>query len=117
VDAGYTYLDAEDRDTGLDLLRRPRHSGFLGLTLVPVSRLEVVPRAVFVGRRADIRALATTERTRAPSYVRFDLFARYRIGAIAPYVRAQNLTDRGYAEVEGFPAPGRRVAGGLEVSF
>jgi vitamin B12 transporter len=117
VDAGYTYLDTEDRDTGLDLLRRPRHSGFLGMTLVPVSRLEISPRAVFVGRRADVKALSTTERIEAPSYVRFDLYARYRIGAFAPYLRAQNLTDRGYAEVEGFPAPGRRIAGGLEVAF
>ena len=87
------------------------------MTFVPVSRLEISPRAVFVGRRADVRALATTERIEAPSYVRFDLYARYRIGAFAPYLRAQNLTDRGYAEVEGFPAPGRRIAGGLEVSF
>ena len=117
VDAGYTYLDTEDRDTGLDLLRRPRHSGFLGVTLAPVAGLEISPRAVFVGRRADVKALSTTERIEAPSYVRFDLHARYRIGAFAPYVRAQNLTDRAYAEVEGFPAPGRRLAGGLEVAF
>ena len=117
VDAGYTYLDTEDRDTGLELLRRPRHSGFLGTTVEPVAGLQISPRAVFVGRRADVRALATTERIEAPSYVRFDLYVRYRIGSFAPFVRAQNLTDRGYAEVEGFPAPGRRIAGGLEVAF
>ncbi|HEV8610676.1 MAG TPA: TonB-dependent receptor [Thermoanaerobaculia bacterium] len=117
VDAGYTYLDAEDRDTGLELLRRPRHSGFLGATVIPVAGLEISPRAVFVGRRADVRALSTTERIEAPSYIRFDLYARYRVGSFGPFVRAQNLTDRGYAEVEGFPAPGRRIAGGLEVTF
>ncbi len=117
VDVGYTYLDTEDRDTGLELLRRPRHSGFLGATATPVAGLEISPRAVFVGSRADVRALATTERIEAPSYVRFDLYARYRIGSFAPFLRAQNLTDRSYAEVEGFPAPGRRIAGGLEVAF
>jgi vitamin B12 transporter len=117
VDAGYTYLDTEDRDTGLALLRRPRHSGFLGMTLTPVSRLEVSPRAVFVGRRSDIKALSTTERVEAPSYWRFDLYTRYRIGSLAPYLRAQNLNDRRYEEANGFPAPGRRIAGGLEVSF
>jgi vitamin B12 transporter len=117
ADAGYTYLDTEDRDTGLSLLRRPRHSGFLGGTLTAVNALEVSPRAIFVGRRADVKALSTTERIEAASYVRFDLYVRYRIGSFAPFVRAQNLTDRGYAEVEGFPAPGRRIAGGLEVSF
>ena len=117
LDVGYTYLDTEDRDTGLDLLRRPRHSGFLGATIAPLARLEISPRAVFVGRRADVLALSTTTRIEAPSYLRFDLYARYRIGAFAPFVRAQNLTDRKYAEVEGFPAPGRRIAGGLEVAF
>jgi vitamin B12 transporter len=117
LDAGYTYLDTEDLDTGLELIRRPRHSGFLGLTLTPVPSLDVAPRAIFVGRRADANALSTTERVETPSYWRLDLYARYRIGIIAPYLRAQNLTDRDYAEVDGYPAPGRRVAGGLEVSF
>jgi len=117
LDVGYTYLETEDRDTGLALLRRPRHSGFLGMTLMPVSRLEVSPRAVFVGRRSDVKALSTTERVEAPSYWRLDLHVRYRIGPLAPYLRAENLNDRRYEEANGFPAPGRRIAGGLEVSF
>jgi len=117
LDAGYTYLATEDRDTGLPLIRRPRHSGFLGMTLTPVSRLEVSPRAVFVGARSDVKALSTTERVEAPSYWRFDLYARYRIGPLAPYLRAQNLNDRRYEEANGFPASGRRIAGGLEVTF
>jgi len=117
LDAGYTYLDTEDRDTGLALIRRPRHSGFLGMTLTPVSRLEVSPRAVFVGARSDVKALSTTERVEAPSYWRFDLYARYRIGPIAPYLRGENLNDRRYEEANGFPASGRRIAGGLEVAF
>jgi outer membrane receptor protein involved in Fe transport len=87
------------------------------MTLTPVSRLEVSPRAVFVGARSDVKALSTTERVEAPSYWRFDLYARYRIGALAPYLRAQNLNDRRYEEANGFPASGRRIAGGLEVSF
>ena len=32
ADAGYTYLDAEDRDSGLALIRRPRHRAFVGAT-------------------------------------------------------------------------------------
>ena len=116
-DAGYTYLDTEDRDTGLSLLRRPRHSGFLGVSIAPTARLEISPRAVFVGRRSDVRALATTERVESPSYLRLDLYARYRIGSLAPFLRATNVNDRQYSEVEGFPAAGRRISGGLEVSF
>jgi vitamin B12 transporter len=117
LDAGYTYLDTEDRDTGFALLRRPRHSGFFGMTLTPVSPLEVSPRALFVGRRSDVKALSTAERIEAPSYWRLDLYARYRIGSFAPYLRAENLDDRRYAEADGFPAAGRRIAGGLEVKF
>ena len=117
MDAGYTYLDTEDRDTGLELIRRPRHSGFLGVTVAPVPSLEVSPRAVFVGSRSDFSALSTSVRIEAPSYWRLDLYARYRIGSVAPYLRAQNLNDRRYQEATGFPAAGRRIAAGVEVEF
>jgi vitamin B12 transporter len=114
LEASYTYLDAKDLGTGLDLVRRPRHQGSIGLVLRPISKLEVAPRAVLVGNRADFNAL-TSERLEDPGYVRVDVFARYPIGRFVPYARIENLFDRRYAEVDGFPAPRRRYAAGLEV--
>jgi len=116
LDAGYTYLDAENRVTGGRLLRRPRHRAYLGANVRPAGKLLVSPRVTFVGRRADVDALSRAP-VESPSYLRYDLFARYELSHVAPYARLENLTDRNYEEADGFPAPGRRFAAGLEVKF
>jgi len=116
LDVGYTYLDARDELSGQPLIRRPRHRGFLELDLHPLEALAISPRAVFVGSRADRDAL-TGAPVENPSYVRFDLNTRYTLARLAPYLRVENLMDRGYEEVAGYPAPRRRIAGGLEVRF
>jgi vitamin B12 transporter len=116
LDAGYTYLDATDRTTGDPLIRRPRHRAFLSADVRPVGGLSIVPRAVFVGSRADRDAL-TGAPVENPSYVRVDLFARYDFTRFAPYARVENLTDRRYEEVAGYPAPRRRWSAGLEAKF
>lgn len=116
VDAGYTYLEAEDRTTGKKLLRRPRHRAFLGIAFHPLSGLTVSPHATFVGRRDDIDGVRFS-RVESPSYLRYDLFARYEFGTFAPYARLENVTDRKFEEVDGYPAPRRRYAVGFEVKF
>ncbi len=116
ADAGYTYLDAQDRGSGLALIRRPRHRAFLGAVWQPIERLSLAPRATFVGTRPDSDAL-TGARVESPSFLRLDLFARYSLGRLAPYARLENLADRQYQEVNGYPAPRRRFAAGLEAKF
>jgi len=116
IDVGYTYLDAVDRDTGLALIRRPRHRAFLGAFWRPMPNLTIGPRVLFVGSRPDNDAL-TGARVELPSYLRWDLSARYDFKAVSPYVRAENLADRRYEEVAGYPAPRLRVAAGLEARF
>ncbi|MDQ5856794.1 MAG: TonB-dependent receptor [Acidobacteriota bacterium] len=117
VDAGYTWLDTEDRGTGDELLRRPRNRAFLSATARPFERLSISPRIVFVGRRRDVDAITFARGKELPSHVRLDLFARYALGRLAPYVRLENAADRRYAEVDGYPAPRRRWAAGLEAKF
>jgi vitamin B12 transporter len=116
VDATYTYLDAENRVTGEPLIRRPRHRGALGLLYRPHPPLELAARGLFVGRRPDLDPLSFGP-TEDPSYFRLDFFLRWDFGAIAPYARLENALDRQYDEAAGFPAPVRRVVGGLDVRF
>jgi vitamin B12 transporter len=116
VDTGYTYLDAQDRGTGLALIRRPRHRAFLGASWQALGRLSLAPRVTFVGNRPDSDAL-TGNRVESPSFLRLDLFARYCLGPVAPYARVENIADRRYEEVNGYPAPRRRFAAGLEARF
>jgi vitamin B12 transporter len=116
AEAGYTYLDAEDRDTGLQLIRRPQHRGFLGATWKVLPGLTLAPRVTVVGPRPDNDAL-TGARVTLPVYARFDLAARYEMGVLAPYIRVLNLADHRYDEVDGYPAARRRIVAGLEARF
>jgi vitamin B12 transporter len=116
IDVGYTYLDGQDRDTGLSLIRRPHHRAFLSAVWKGPAGLTAAPRITLVGSRADNDAL-TGERVQSPFFVRFDLLVRYPIGAFAPYARVENLADHRYEEVDGYPAPRRRFAAGLEARF
>lgn len=116
--ASYVWLDAEDLDTGLPLLRRPRHraSATVGGDLGRGATAELT--GLFVGARDDVDA-TTYRRVTSPSYVRLDAAVtgpRF-LGRLAPYVRATNLLGRVYSEVAGFPSPGRRFVAGLDVAF
>jgi outer membrane receptor protein involved in Fe transport len=67
--------------------------------------------------RANVVDALTGVRVEDRSYVRVDLAARYDFKAVSPYIRLENLTDRRYEEVDGYPAPRLRFAGGLEARF
>ncbi|HYR45548.1 MAG TPA: hypothetical protein VER78_00990, partial [Thermoanaerobaculia bacterium] len=68
------------------------------------------------GRRADVDALSF-QRVESPSFVRYDLSVRYELARLVPYARLENVTDHRYEEVNGYPAPRRRYAAGLEARF
>ncbi len=117
----YTYLNAEDRDTGRELLRRPRHRAAFGLSWFP-NRGEsagVELTALFVGRRMDLDAIDFSKRVENPSYLRFDVAATAPrvLSAVTPFLRVTNLADRKFEEVVGLPSPGRRFLFGVEVGF
>jgi vitamin B12 transporter len=113
---GATRLDAEDRDSGLPLLRRPRESASVVLTARPGAwTLNLTTR--HVGARADVDPVTFARRDN-PGYTRLDLAAQWRLDERwAPYLRIENLADREYSEALGFPAPRRNLVGGLAVSF
>lgn len=111
----YTYLEATDETTGLSLLRRPRHRGAFDVSWTP-GPWRAAATALFVGRRADVDS-ATFSRIEDPSYVRFDAQVSCKLGNLSPFLRAENLTDRRYSEIDGYPAPRRRVAAGISAAF
>jgi vitamin B12 transporter len=113
---GTTWLDTENLDTGLELLRRPERSASLSLAWKqgPV-RLSSTLR--YVGERPDADP-TTFARTTNPSYTRLDLGVRWQaLPRLAPYARVENAADREYQEALGFPAAGRTWAVGLGLGF
>ncbi len=117
VNVTYMYLKTEDVETGDPLLRRPENGATIGLSWMPIPTVNVSPRLLYVGPRADADPL-TGDPVEDPSYLRVDLVARWQATPnLAPYLRMINLTNHAYEEAAGYPAAGRLVAGGLDVKF
>ncbi len=118
VDARWnaTWLEAEDRTTGLALLRRPETSSNLVLSVRPGDwSFNVEGR--YVGERPDVDPF-TFGRTENPDYLKVDLAARWKALAwLSPFARLENVADEEYQEVLGYPAPGRTLIGGLSLEF
>ncbi|HEY4573300.1 MAG TPA: TonB-dependent receptor, partial [Thermoanaerobaculia bacterium] len=116
ADLNGTWLDTEDLDTSLELLRRPKRSANLVLTARPGPwTLSLVGR--YVGDRADVDPV-TFARAENPGYTRLDLAARWKaLSWLSPYARVENLTDKEYSQALGFPSPGRTLIGGLSFAF
>ncbi len=117
--ASYTFLDAQDLETGLPLLRRPKHrvAATVGRSFASGASAELT--GTWVGSRFDGDAVDFTKTVEMPSYLRVDVAATLPrfFGAVSPWVRVTNLLGASYEEVSGFPAPGRRFLAGIEASF
>jgi vitamin B12 transporter len=110
-------------------LRVPKYSAFARLTYTRKalwSSNDAVSANLayyFVGDRDDIDQLTATIHNHA-AYNRFDLTMAYdagirfgRIRSEEAYVRVQNMFDRHYAEVFGFPSPPVNFVAGVKVDF
>jgi vitamin B12 transporter len=121
--ARYTLLDGEVLESGdafdnpvyavgRSLLRRPRHQGALSARWRS-GRVGLGMDVVLVGRRADSDFLSLgLEDNRG--YTRLDARARVSLArGIEAVLLGENLLDRRYQEVLGYPALGRSVRVGL----
>ncbi|HWP34210.1 MAG TPA: TonB-dependent receptor, partial [Thermodesulfobacteriota bacterium] len=117
----YTYLVARDDETGARLLRRPRHQGSARITVRPVAGGAATLSGLYVGSRRDVFAGGAA--AELGGYVRLDASATYRLARV-PGVRSlellgrvENLLDREYQEVAGFPALGTSLLAGVRGTF
>ncbi len=122
LSAAYTYLDGRilvSTDAfdpviavGRPLLRRPKHQAAFGARFTR-GRLGLGANVVVVGRRAD-SDFAGLGLLMNDGYVRLDGRARVRLGrGLEAFVAGENLLDRRYQEVLGYPALSRVVRAGL----
>jgi outer membrane cobalamin receptor len=88
--------------------------GALTWTVASSARSRAAASLVWVGSRpdADPVTLATVEQG---GFVTANLAVTLPLaGALSARVRVENVADRYYEEVRGYPSPGRRVMVGLE---
>jgi vitamin B12 transporter len=106
--ASLTGLDARDGE-GLPLLRRPRIGGSATLSGPLLAAVSGEASLVWVGSRDDIDPVTFT-RVDAEAFVTVDATVAVPVGGgVTLRLRAENLADRKYEEVRGYPAPGRRL--------
>jgi vitamin B12 transporter len=112
-----TWLDTEDAATGEALLRRPRWSASATVHGRFTSWLTGDLTVRYVGERKDVDA-TTFLTVDAESFTTADLALAVLVWeGVEITVRAINLLDEDYQEVSGYPAPGRRISGGLRYDF
>lgn len=116
--AGEVVVSTGDFDevyaAGRSLLRRPRHQGSLSATW-RAARAELTGRLLAVGRRADsdfagLGLLENDGHARVDVRARVDASRRLQV-----LLAADNVLDRAYHDVLGYPAPGRSLRAGLAV--
>jgi outer membrane cobalamin receptor len=101
---------------GNHLLRRPVNSGSLTLN-AQWRRVGFTIGGYFTGVRTDSDFLGLGL-SRNPGYARFDVAGHYQLGhGVLLYARAQNLFDKQYQDVLGYPALGRDARVGVRYTF
>jgi vitamin B12 transporter len=114
----YTYTDATDDDTGLELLRRPKHRASLSATWRPLDRLSISTTMIYVGSQVDGDRSFSIPRLNTDPYFIANLAAEYDVGkGVTVFARANNFFDERYQDPTGFQRPGFGVYGGVRVNF
>lgn len=117
IDGHYTYLDAEDEDTGEELVRRPTHRAGVDATWTASDELLILGGVLWVDDRKD-DDFSTFPATR----VTLDSYALWHLRAVyAPneqielFARVENILDEDYEEVSGFGVAGRSAYVGAKL--
>ena len=112
LNAGYTYLDAKNLDTGACLPSRPRNKVTSSVDYT-IAKLTLTGEYLFVSRRFD----STANRDMSP-YSLINLRGSYLLCKKSSiFVRIDNLLDKSYEEAAGYGTPGISAFGGVKVSF
>jgi outer membrane cobalamin receptor len=129
--ASYTFLssrldrsaDPTDKEVGLPLLRRPRHSGSLEINWTG-QRYDLSVSGSFVGTRRDIDPITGArfdQNGRAllnGGYAKLNASGSYRVhSSVSLFARVDNLLNQDYQEVLGFPAYRLTFVAGVRIKL
>ncbi|HNZ32007.1 MAG TPA: TonB-dependent receptor [Smithellaceae bacterium] len=120
IKASYTYTDTEDKDTGLELLRRPKVQANLSVDWKFIEKANLNLGMTYVGDRKDVIYDASWTQVRitdkayttARVALSYDVTKNFQL-----FARAENLLDEKYEDVHGYAMPGLSFYGGIKASF
>jgi vitamin B12 transporter len=116
ITANYVHTFTEDLDTGLPLLRRPKHKAAVTLhRRFCCDRADLYVDLMYVGPRLDNTFAGPVD---LEEYYLLNLAGSYRLGRCTQlYARLDNVLDEDYEEVWGYATPGLSFYGGLKMRF
>jgi vitamin B12 transporter len=110
----YTFTRAIDADTGLELLRRPKHKISLQALWNPIDPLTLSATVVHVGDWKDVSRNGLTRGLDASGYTVVNVAANYQVNPnLKTFARIDNLFNEHYQNPNGFLRPGIGVYGGM----
>ncbi len=113
VKGSYTATSAHDRATEDELLRIPNNTAGLSLKYA-AGRWESRLDGLLISSREE--STGTNSRNKIEGYFKLDFYAGCRIREwLETYVRVENLTNRNYQEILGFPSEGITGIIGIKV--
>jgi vitamin B12 transporter len=113
----YTYLEADNLTAHTRLLRRPRHGLSADLWRSLGRGFSLGAGVRYVAQRQDVDA-QTFATVAAPDYAVARVYAAWAAtDRLTVKVRVENVFDRHYEEVNGYPALGAGIFGGIEMRF
>ncbi|WP_114908271.1 TonB-dependent receptor plug domain-containing protein [Haemophilus haemolyticus] len=108
----YTYIKSENDQYGSNYVRRPKHTGNLGLAYQITEKLGSDVNVSYVGKRLDSGDF------KMPSYTLANLGLNYKVvDNLTIYANLNNLFNKKYENVVGYGQDGRNVYVGLKGSF
>lgn len=120
IGSGFTYTDTEDKDTGLELLRRPKMQANLSVDWKFIEKANLYFGVTYVGDRKDViyDAYYNQVRITDKAYVTARMALSYDITKnFQIFGRAENLFNEKYHDVHGYAMPELSFYGGVKASF
>ncbi len=116
--ADYTFTEAYDAATHLELLRRPKHKFNLDARWQATSDLSFDLNVLHVSSWIDGNRSFSISRLQAPGYTTVNVAASYDLtDQFTLYGRVDNLFDADYQNPTGFLAPGRGFFAGIRAKI
>lgn len=108
----WTYLITKNKDTGQQLLRRPKNKFTMNLDYRPIEKLVTTLMVTYIGKRKDLDPIELKSYTKIDASINYEISKNLRI-----FSRLENLTDQFYQEVSGYTTPGFSAYGGMKWRF
>jgi vitamin B12 transporter len=109
----YTFLLSEDKETGEELPRKPKHTVSASI-IYTHKKFTFAANMVYVGKRDDFDFTVYPPKVETPSFNTYSLTVSVPLNiGLSIFGKITNLFDKEYEEIVGYPSPGRRFQIGI----